>query len=383
MLRFPLYWRNFANKPLATAPRILRWALLAGSTLFTIGCDQPDPIVTYSIPTDVPAQFRAGTDRRLGAMFPVADQTWFFKVTGPEKAIGGIADEFRSFVQSIEFSDGAPDLGQLPEGWRLGGEKPMRFASIDVNTPEKQLDISVSSLPKQDDWDAEVVMNVNRWRTQLGLDPSNEKWAGGEAIEIDTADGPAVWVDLLAKATGEDVAAAPSMMGQMPQDAIHSGLQTPPSGSSGSLSAASPAPQSESKLKYDKPEGWRDGRMSTMRLAAFNVGPEDAEAEITIIAAGGDLRGNVVRWLGQIRPSGVSDQVVDQAIEDAETIEVDGRKSQRFLLLGEDPASGTAIDATIVPLEDNFSMFIKMTGPVQTVRDQSDQTKAFIESLQF
>tara|TARA_R110002073_G_scaffold65408_13_gene163391 strand:- start:17368 stop:18552 length:1185 start_codon:yes stop_codon:yes gene_type:complete len=363
------------------------------------GCQKTDPIVTYSIPTEMPEQLRTGNDRMLAAMVPKGDQTWFFKITAaPEKAVAVVEDDFRKFVESIQFEDDKPVLDELPEGWQLGGSKPMRFASIDVNTPDKQLDISVSSLPKQSDWDAEVAMNVNRWRGQVGLPASTEKWASGKPLEIESADGPAVWVDIVGKSSGGSppmmggmaggpMAGGPMARGEMPNDDIHSGVA---GGSMASGSSPSTTPASDngaasespaSRLKYDRPEGWRDGRMSSMRMAAFNVGPEDAEAEITVIPAGGDLRGNVARWLGQIRPEGVADEVVDKALQDAEKVKVDGRDGQRFLLLGTDPEAGTAIDATIVPLDEGFSLFIKMTGPAKTVTAESEAIKSFLESI--
>lgn len=85
--------------------------------------------------------------------------------------------------------------------------------------------------------------------------------------------------------------------------------------------------------------------------------------------------------MGQIRPSGVPDEDVDKALAAVQEIEVDGRPAKRFLLLGDDPEAGTAIDATIVPLEDGMSLFVKMTGPVETVRGESDAIASFLESL--
>ncbi len=70
----------------------------------------------------------------------------------------------------LNFKDGEPLLADLPEGWRLGAEKAMRFATINVQTPDKQLEISVSKLTRQEDWDEQVKLNVNRWRGQLGLE---------------------------------------------------------------------------------------------------------------------------------------------------------------------------------------------------------------------
>ena len=134
-------------------------------------------------------------------------------------------------------------------------------------------------------------------------------------------------------------------------------------------------------LKFDRPADWRDGRMSMMRMAAFNVGPEDTQAEVTVITAGGDLRGNVARWIGQVRDGTPPDDVVDKAMETAEELTVSGIKAKRYVLLPEDGSTGNAIDATIVPQDSGMSLFIKMTGPVETVKTQHDALTAFIESI--
>jgi hypothetical protein len=244
----------------------------------------------------------------------------------------------------------------------------MRFATLDVDTPGKQLSISVSQLDRQDDWDSQVKMNVNRWRGQLGLAPSEAKWAAGESFEIAAADAPGVWVDL----SGD-----PDAAGAM--SAPLASRQTPPKPRP---SATRPSAGSNPRLKFQRPEGWRDGRMTSMRMAAFSIGPEDSPAELTVIPAGGDLRGNVARWLGEVRQGDVPDEVVDRALAEAKSVDVDGRTGQRFLLTGEDASVGTAIDATIVPIDDGVSLFVKMTGPAQTVRDQHDAIESFLQSLE-
>ncbi len=357
--------------------------LSAWTSLFVLlafaGCQNEDRVVTYTIPTTMPAQMRAGNERMLAAMVPNGDQIWFFKVTGPEAAIGRIEQVFKQFVAGIEFEEGNPKLDVFPEGWQRAGEKTMRFASIDIATPEKQLDLSISSLPKNADWDEQVLANVNRWRGQLGLAPSTEKWAEGQPFEVPSSDGESVWVDFVGE--GGDASSMPSTapfagnapFAPMPPMAAESSSPTAP--------MPQTEPPSEPPFKFETPEGWRSGRMSMMRWAAFNVGPDDAAAELTVMPAGGDLRDNVARWIGQIRPSGTTDEVVDKALEDAQKVDVDGRTAQRFLLLGEDADNGTAIDATIVPLEDGMSLFVKMTGPSKTVRDASDEIADFLKSI--
>ena len=151
-----------------------------------------------------------GKDRMLAAMLPKGKEIWFFKVTGPEEAIESLRGTFRDFVEDIEFQDGSPKLKELPDGWRRGGEKPFRYATLDVDTPDKQLGISVSSLPLRDDaWDQQVQDNVNRWRGQWGLTKSDQKWAGGEPIVVENADPNAVWVDLVGETGGASTMSPP------------------------------------------------------------------------------------------------------------------------------------------------------------------------------
>ncbi len=341
-----------------------------------LGCNQTEPIVPYTIPTKVPDALRGERDRMLAAIVPKADQAWFFKVTGPESAIEGLREDFRQFVQSLDFQDGAPLLETLPAGWRRGGEKPMRFATLDIDTPDRQLNISVSQLGRQNEWDEQIKMNVNRWRGQLGLADSDAKWAAAESIEVPSADGQSVWVDVVATDQSQATSRA-----SMESEAV--GLQASPDPVTEPSQAApsQEVQQADSRLTYQRPAGWRDGRMTSMRMAAFDVGPEDSPAELTVIPAGGDLRGNVARWLGQVRGEDVPDEVVDKALADAQKIAVDGRPGQRFILTGDDASSGTAIDATIVPLEEGISLFIKMTGPAKVVAEQSEDVASFLESL--
>ena len=336
------------------------------------------PVEVYEISTKVPEQLRAGNERMLAAMFPKGQDVWFFKVTGPETAIEQIDTTFREFVEKIEFGDEVPDLGQLPEGWRQGANKEFRFASIDVNTPEKQLDVSVSKLERQEDWESQVKMNVNRWRGQLGLSPSDKQWAEGEQFDVVSADAKGIWVDLVGNPNESSSAMSPPFAGSI-------GEPAPRSREAPSARASSAAPSSapdEERLKFERPQGWRDGQKTSMRMAAFSVGPEDSAAELTVIPAGGDLRGNVARWIGQVRGDQAPDEIVDKALADAQQLEVDGRPAQRFFLTGADGQSGDAIDATIIPLEDGISLFVKMTGPVQTVTEQSEAIASFLNSLE-
>src|SRR6056297_1463250 len=163
----------------------------------------------------------------------------------------------------------------------------MRFASVDIATENKQLDLSVSRLARQEDWDEEVSLNVNRWRGQVGLEPSREKWAGAEPMEVPAADGEAVWVDLVGRSSaGSASMSAPfasggsPMMGSpvaggtpaatggvTPGRSSATGPSAPPG--AGETSSPVPAASASSGLGFDRPEGWREGRRGGMRMEAF------------------------------------------------------------------------------------------------------------------
>ena len=356
----------------------LHLTLLSLSLFVVGGCEEPARIESYVISTEVPTEFLPQKQRMLGAIFPKGDQVWFFKVMGPEPAIAGVAETFRQFVETIPYNEDGPLLTSLPDGWRRAADKPMRFASVSVETPQKQLDISISALSLQENWEEQVIANVNRWRGQLALSNSTKPLAGAENFDVKASDGDGVWVDL----TGDVSESASSTM--VPPFASSS--RNAPAATLSQSASQKPqiASNDDPRLEYKRPEGWRDGRASSMRLASFDVGPEGATAEMTVIIAGGDLRGNVKRWLGQISDVDVSDELVDKALEDAQQFEVDGLDAQRFILRGDSSDSEKQmIDATIIPVGEEQSVFIKMTGPPETVDSQRAEVQTFLESLQF
>lgn len=384
------------------------------------GCSQEAPIITYQVPTKMPAVLAAEDTRTIAAILPQKDQAWFFKIMGRKSAVDSIDDTFREFVENIEFEDGKPNLDSVPSDWRKGADRTMRFASYDINTPVQQLDLSVSQLSRMDDWSEFVVMNVNRWRKQVGLSDSKEEWASAETMtwsgSDEFADAPAIWVDVTGRPTDSgppmmaggapfaSMAGGPMASGTapaasdphagLPRDAQEAIEQAKASGKSmpapkekafPKASDSDDAPKSYPALDFDRPEGWRDGRMSMMRMAAFNAGPEESSAEITVITAGGDLRGNVARWMGQVEGGQPDDADVDEALESAEKLTVAGRDAQRFILQPKDKSDDQAssIDATIVPLENDFSLFIKMVGPADVIADQDEAMRSFLKSLKY
>lgn len=391
----------------ATArPRSFRLAIVPGLLLVTLfpACDSPPPIRSYEIRTDVPAAL-AGDERMLGLMLPQPDSAWFFKVVGPKEAIRYAETSIRDFLGKIRFAEGKPDLKVLPQGWVMGTERPMRFATLLIDTPTRELELSISQLPRSEKWDEQVALNVNRWRGQMGLEDSTEPMAGAEKFTLtslgESTDSPA-WVDLAGR-MNPNAGAMPGAGGMPPfasagprganaPSTVTPGAVTPgsapesatptPADNAGSPTANPSATPPAAGPKFVAPPEWRAGKMSMMRLAAFQIGPTDRQAELTIIQAGGDLRGNVDRWLGQVLGGSPPPDVVDKALADAQKLSVSGREAQRFFLSGGDEKpNAQAIDATIVSVGEGMSLFIKATGPADTLGEERERIGKFLESI--
>jgi hypothetical protein len=194
--------------------------LLAGLCLATtIGCDKSEQIARYTVerlppfeppqtasPRDAQGQppQPAGepTDRMLGAIVPRGTQGWFFKLTGPKDAVAAQADTFAALVKSVRFSaDGKPKW-TLPPDWeeRPGGD--IRYATLVIPGDDKPLEVSVTVLPNPgNDEQGYVLLNVNRWRGQLGMAPIAKEQLTGESTSIPLEGATATLVNLLGTAT--------------------------------------------------------------------------------------------------------------------------------------------------------------------------------------
>ena len=141
--------------------------------------------------------------RILGGIYPLPDETWFFKMTGPDQVVEAQREAFKQFLNSvhpdeaapapmpmtaandaeagktnaptpppIEPAQGAPLQFAAPPGWHEKPLSTMRLASFDAPGPNgKKADVSVVALPGMAGGE---LANVNRWRDQMKLGPIDE-----------------------------------------------------------------------------------------------------------------------------------------------------------------------------------------------------------------
>jgi hypothetical protein len=137
---------------------------------------------------------------------------------------------------------------------------------------------------------------------------------------------------------------------------------------------AKPSATNGAALSWTIPEGWRQAPEKPMRAASFFAGPgEEVECYVSVFPgdAGGVLA-NVNRWRGQL--------------ELPELTEVDVQHLERIPMLGreavvvEAEGKGAKLVGAACQGSDR-SVFVKMTGPPDLVREQRGAFLAFCTSL--
>jgi hypothetical protein len=305
----------------------------------------------------------------------------------------------------------------LPEGWSERPGEGMRYATLLVPTEAggEPLEIRVTPLmlAAQD-----PLANVNRWREQIGLEHIGPEALSDVARSIEIAGRKAHLVNLEGATEGDEPAqqilaailpgdqrawffmamdtservspvasqfatflesvevVAAEMAGEMPPG------HPPLSDDAGAPGGAGMAQQGPS-LSWTTPDGWQQRDESNpSRLATLDVDVGGSRAEVAITRFPGNVGGllpNVNRWRNQLGLAPIQDlSALERPLED---LQVDGTPSQLLDLVG----SGEAPQRMLVVLvpRDDFTYFVKMTGPDALVGTQREIFTQFARSLRF
>ena len=336
---------------------------------FLIGCKPDEPIVIHRIPkarsglealrepssvASSPGASSANqevSDRMIVGLYELDDATWFLKIKGPLADVDATESEWLSFMEKVKFEEGQPAF-DLPDGWSVGKDKPMRFKTLNIGDQDPPLELAISSLgPNQD-----LVLNVNRWRGQLGLD-------GISKADLDSSLKKRV--DAATSFWYFDVKGGSSGGGMMAPFAKQA------------------APPANAGLKFDAPEGWTPGKTSGMVPVRFSKSTVDMQAQITIVqmpAAANDWGPNAKRWAGEV---GLSKLTVEELDSRTTEVMVDGLPGQLLDLTQAD--ADDAEKATIAGMvkRDGVAWFLKLTGDQSVVAESKEVFTKFVESLKF
>jgi hypothetical protein len=196
--------------------KLLGISSLVAALAICAGCDAPEEIQHYTVNKPLPLEPRATadphagladtpptgepTDRTLGAIVPLTEQGWFFKLTGPKDAVASQEKAFSDFVKAVRFSAEGKPQWKLPEGWRERPGNQIRYATLVIPGEPKPLVLSVTVLPKSGDETDYILANVNRWRGQMRLQPITAEQLPAESTRLEMDGAAATVVNLVGHA---------------------------------------------------------------------------------------------------------------------------------------------------------------------------------------
>lgn len=392
-----LAWMNY---PIS----VERWSLLCFTfaCLFVVpGCRPTDEISSRTVkappasqaaapssgsstkPAAVPAADRGEpTHRMLAAILKAGDQAWFLKAVGSIDAIAAAKPPIDEFLRTVKVEDGQP-VWDVPEGWTEKPASQMRLATLVIpaeGVPEG-IELSVIGLPLVgEDWPAQVLSNVNRWRKQIGRDPVPPAELSEVTTPMSVVDGAALMDETGWYGGGmAPFANAPFAQGSSTPAPSAPSAQQPfvhPPMIKSMDAMLEPAPATD-ELKFDTPDGWTAKRGSAIRKASLAT---PGDAEVTAFAFPNSAPGmadplaNINRWRGEV---GLEPTTAEKLAEESSEITLSGDTATYVELVGES-------ETTYAAMTERGSQvwFFKLRGTSEAVATQQEAFKAWLSSMQ-
>ncbi|HEY5312927.1 MAG TPA: hypothetical protein VIK18_10430 [Pirellulales bacterium] len=393
-------WRMVLNDALEGRWAYRRWTLMAVGLLMLAGCGGSEHIDHYAAPKSEAIAQRHGIQpgerqaqapaepvpaRMLAAVVLHDDQGWFFKLTGPPEAVKDQTAAFRKFIESVHFVRSLPKW-ELPSGWHEEPGTAMRFATLRVPTAGPSLELSVINLPSDNEnKDQYLLANINRWRGQLGLPPTDLAELPKQLTTIKLKEGEAALVDFEGQSTSGGMGGgmggplAGRRGGPFSGDVTAEGRapHPPTMAETGDAGGGQPA-----EIHFDTPPGWHQAPAGGMRKAAFDIGDPEKHALVTVIDLGpeaGGLLANVNRWRGQLQLQPIGEDELEKQVKQ---LPVDGKQGQYVELFG--PLTIEPRQATLAVMVEHggLNWFIKLSGDASIARHEKPHFEHFVKSLQ-
>lgn len=309
-----------------------------------VGCKE-ELISEYDAP-------REEQERLLAVMMPQGKSTWwYFVLKGPATDVTAHVAQFDKFINTVTFVDNKPTWTQ-PDEWKRKPKPGRRFAIFLLGNNDPPLELTVSKLDGPEAGD--VLMNVNRWRDQVGLGALLESEIGPFVSESKINGLTVNRVDL----TGPG------------------GLQMQMGGTLASEPITYEMPNDWKKIK-NPPDRMRD----TRRWATFeaSAGGKTAEVSILIMGVGGSDLDNVARWRRMVKlPEGSEEERKRHvregfrlAGESALYADITGEGSDAQRILG------------VILRHGKFAWAFKLQGPAAVVAAQQSTFDKFLETVKF
>jgi hypothetical protein len=141
------------------------------------------------------------------------------------------------------------------------------------------------------------------------------------------------------------------------------------------------SPHATSELTWQKPDGWTDGKPSSMRLGSYAVEGSDADSvDISVTRFPGEVGGlfsNVNRWRGQLGMERLGDPSELGAIRTMDTAYF---KFQLVDLVAQ-TTPARRMQVAILDL-DGFTWFFKISGLKEKVDAEDARFEQFVRSVE-
>lgn len=335
----------------------LLFAVLAG------GCQQEE-ISHYHAPKGEPAaRADAGESnptRLLAAIIKHGERTWFFKLTGLKVVVDAHKAEFDQFVHSLRFNDQRerPVSWDVPAGWTQEPGAGLRYGSFRIGAKKDAVELTVIPLSGAA---GSIAANVNRWRSQLGLQPLPETELGQVITEATINDNRVTLVDMTGTGSGKtNMSGAPFAGRQPPRE-----------------------PAGRPQIRFTTPSGWEQvPDPKGIAVVTFRIRDGSRTADVSATGfpgAAGGVIDNINRWRAQL---GLGPATEEQIKNDLLRSEVGGIPGLGIDLLGPEGAERQRISG-VITLHNGSTWFFKMKGPAELVTQQQPAFEAFLRSVQF
>ena len=369
------------------------WAgCIAAAVLVTAGCWSSDEIVVYEsvsvtrVPKPGATRLGEGSAkvpvkkvRMLAAITDQPSATWFFKVKESVETVEDFQPKWEKFLKTVTFAEDGNPQWELPTGWQLGGERPMRFATLVVGDlasaalGKKPIEISISDLPPPQS----LLANINRWRGQIGLAKIE---ADQLSANVTTLESGAITFQIF-DAIGTEAGGmqAPFAGGQRPP-----GMAPMVPSSKIDRPVVPTVTQESLPVRFVAPTGWESGKISTVAVGRWHNEVAGGMVELSVLqmsSSSESWKMNVAAWGNQLQLEATPD-----ADSLTETVTVAGVTARRIRLTN--PAyvnnEKQTISKTIVALmfeAHDVGWWVKLYGEESSVTESMDTLEQFLKSI--
>ena len=344
-------------------------------SLIVCGCEHSDGITVYRVPkyeSIQTADYLASRlrereavqrdrpkpvpTRMIALIIPKGTLLWFLKLEGDVDAVAAREIEVREFLKTIQFSADEKMEWTLPAGWKQLPPTEMRHATL-VLGGQPSLEMSVTKFPSNPDLnlDEQLLMNFNRWRGQLSLEPIPDNEFVNNSEKLNLNGFVAYWGNFVGTSTRK-------VAGMLP---------TSPSANPSQGKVARPS----STPVFEKPSDWTDAPAAPFAIVTLQAKEGDSKILITVTPAKGSLDANVNRWRGQV---GLPPLEPSEVAAIARKIDV-GSLAGNFYEI----TNGAQTILGVVVEDRDQSWFIKLNGDSVLAARERPQFEKFLKSLQF